>query len=62
MLAKNCELTYKAKQACYMPKRFISYIVGALLLLILNPAFLIVALSIKLDSPGNIFFVKLGLV
>ena len=37
-------------------KRIFDVVVSALMLLILSPVFLILAIAIKLDSPGPVFY------
>ena len=56
MLVKSSKLTCKTKKVDYTIKRFVDYVVAALLLFILSPIFLLVAIAIKVDSPGDVFF------
>ena len=56
MLVKAHKLTYKNKQNGYTIKRTLDFVAATLLLFLLSPIFLIVAIAIKLDSPGEIFF------
>lgn len=46
----------KAKQSSLIAKRLFDVVVSALMLLILSPVFLILAVAIKLDSPGPVFY------
>ena len=56
MLVKTRKLTYKTKKINYTIKRFVDYVAASLLLFVLSPIFLIIAIAIKLDSSGNVFF------
>lgn len=56
MLVKAHKLTYKNKQISYTIERTLDFVAATLLLFLLSPIFLIVAIAIKLDSPGEIFF------
>lgn len=47
------------KQGSLVLKRLFDVVVSALLLLLLSPLFLILAVAIKLDSPGTVFFRQL---
>ncbi len=46
----------KKKTASLVLKRVFDVVVSALLLLILSPVFLLLAIAIKLDSPGPVFY------
>lgn len=46
----------KKKQAALLCKRLFDIVVSALMLLVLCPVFLLLAIAIKLDSPGPVFF------
>ena len=46
----------KKKQASLVFKRIFDVVVSAIMLLILSPVFLILAVAIKLDSPGPVFY------
>lgn len=46
----------KKKQLSLFLKRTFDVIVSALLLILLSPVFLILAIAIKLDSPGKVFY------
>lgn len=46
----------KKKTASLVFKRVFDVVVSALLLLILSPVFLLLAIAIKLDSPGPVFY------
>ena len=46
----------KKKNASLICKRIVDIVVSALMLLILSPVFLILAIAIKLDSPGPVFY------
>ncbi len=46
----------KHKRASLMIKRLFDLIVSIILLIILSPLFLIIAVAIKIDSPGPIFY------
>ena len=46
----------KKKQASLVFKRIFDIVVSAIMLLILSPVFLILAVAIKLDSPGPVFY------
>lgn len=46
----------KKKQLSLFLKRTFDVIVSALLLILLSPVFLILAIAIKLDSPGTVFY------
>ena len=46
----------KKRQASLIMKRFFDITVSALMLLVLLPIFLILAVAIKLDSPGPVFY------
>ena len=46
----------KKKQAGLVCKRIFDIVVSAVMLLILSPMFLILAIAIKLDSPGPVFY------
>ncbi len=45
-----------SKRLSLVLKRFFDFSVSAVMLLILSPVFLILALAIKLDSPGPVFY------
>ncbi len=45
-------------QGSYLVKRLFDIIVGSLLLLLLMPVFLLVALAIRLESPGPVLFAQ----
>lgn len=47
---------YSAETRCYSLKRLFDLTVSGILLLLCMPIFLMTALLIRLDSPGNIFF------
>ncbi len=46
----------KEKQTSLAFKRFFDIVVSSLMLLLLSPVFLILAIAIKLDSPGPVFY------
>lgn len=46
----------KKKQGSLIIKRIFDVVVSALMLLVLSPVFLILAIAIKLDSPGPVFY------
>lgn len=46
----------KKKQASLVLKRIFDIFVSAVMLIILSPVFLVLAVAIKLDSPGPVFF------
>lgn len=46
----------KKKQGSLLAKRVFDLVVSALMLLIISPVFLILAIAIKLDSPGPVFY------
>ena len=46
----------KKKQAGLVCKRIFDVVVSAIMLLILSPVFLILAIAIKIDSPGPVFY------
>ena len=46
----------KKKQGSLIIKRIFDVVVSALMLLVLSPVFLILAVAIKLDSPGPVFY------
>jgi len=46
----------KKKQASLILKRIFDVFVSAVMLIILSPVFLVLAVAIKLDSPGPVFF------
>ena len=46
----------KDKQFSLLCKRVFDVVVSALMLLVLSPVFLILAIAIKLDSPGPVFY------
>ena len=46
----------KKKQGSLVIKRIFDVVVSALMLLVLSPVFLILAVAIKLDSPGPVFY------
>ena len=46
----------KKKQCSLVFKRIFDMVVSAVMLLILSPVFLVLALAIKLDSPGPVFY------
>lgn len=46
----------KKKQGMLLFKRLFDVVVSALMLLVLSPVFLILAIAIKLDSPGPVFY------
>ena len=46
----------KKKQASLILKRIFDIFVSAVMLIILSPAFLVLAVAIKIDSPGPVFF------
>lgn len=46
----------KKKQAGLLVKRIFDVVVSALMLLVLSPVFLILAIAIKMDSPGPVFY------
>ena len=46
----------KKKQASLIAKRFLDIVASACMLLIASPVFLILAIAIKLDSPGPVFY------
>jgi lipopolysaccharide/colanic/teichoic acid biosynthesis glycosyltransferase len=46
----------KKKQAGLLLKRLFDVVVSALMLIILLPVFLVLAIAIKLDSPGPVFY------
>lgn len=46
----------KERQASLIIKRIFDVVVSALMLTVLSPVFLLIAVAIKLDSPGPVFF------
>lgn len=46
----------KKKQGSLVAKRLFDILVSALMLLVISPVFLILAIAIKLDSPGPVFY------
>ena len=46
----------RRKQGSLLVKRIFDVVVSAVMLLILSPVFLILAIAIKLDSPGPVFY------
>lgn len=46
----------KKKQGSLLVKRIFDIVVSALMLVIISPVFLILAIAIKLDSPGPVFY------
>lgn len=46
----------KKKQGSLIAKRAFDVVVSALMLLVISPVFLILAIAIKLDSPGPVFY------
>lgn len=46
----------KKKQGSLIVKRIFDIVVSALMLIVISPVFLILALAIKLDSPGPVFY------
>ena len=46
----------KGRQVSLFFKRVFDVVVSALMLLVLSPVFLILAIAIKLDSPGPVFY------
>ena len=46
----------KKKQGSLLVKRVFDIVVSALMLVIISPVFLILAIAIKLDSPGPVFY------
>lgn len=56
MLVNSQDLTYKTKQTDYIIKRVMDYVIAASLLFVLSPIFIAIAIAIKLDSPGEVFF------
>lgn len=46
----------KKKQGSLVMKRLFDLVVSALLLLVISPVFLILAIAIKVDSPGPVFY------
>ena len=46
----------RKKQASLVLKRLFDIVVSAVMLVVLSPVFLVLALAIKLDSPGPVFF------
>lgn len=46
----------KKKQGSLIVKRLFDVVVSALMLIIVSPVFLILAIAIKLDSPGPVFY------
>ena len=46
----------RKKQASLMAKRGFDVVVSALMLAVLSPVFLVLAVAIKLDSPGPVFY------
>lgn len=51
-------LVVAKREAYYITKRILDIIIASLLLLLLSPIFLVVAVVIKLYSPGPVFFVQ----
>lgn len=47
---------YTAETRCYSLKRSFDLVVSGILLLLFSPLFFLVAVMIRLDSPGNTFF------
>ena len=48
--------TLKGRQVSLFFKRVFDIVISALMLLVLSPVFLILAIAIKLDSPGPVFY------
>lgn len=46
----------RKKQGSLLAKRIFDVVVSALMLVILSPMFLVLAIAIKLDSPGPVFY------
>lgn len=46
----------KKKQISLICKRLFDIVVSAIMLVVLSPAFLVLAIAIKLDSPGPVFY------
>lgn len=46
----------RGKQGSLLVKRIFDVVVSAVMLLVLSPVFLILAIAIKLDSPGPVFY------
>lgn len=46
----------KKKQGSLIVKRIFDMVVSALMLIVISPVFLILAIAIKLDSPGTVFY------
>ena len=46
----------RKKQGSLLAKRIFDVVVSALMLVILSPVFLVLAIAIKLDSPGPVFY------
>ena len=46
----------REKQASLLVKRIFDVVVSAIMLLLLSPVFLVLAIAIKLDSPGPVFY------
>lgn len=46
----------KKKQGSLIVKRIFDMVVSALMLIVISPVFLILAIAIKLDSPGPVFY------
>jgi lipopolysaccharide/colanic/teichoic acid biosynthesis glycosyltransferase len=46
----------RKKQASLLVKRIFDIVVSAIMLLVLSPVFLVLAIAIKLDSPGPVFY------
>ena len=46
----------RKKQVSLLVKRIFDVVVSALMLLLLSPVFLVLAIAIKLDSPGPVFY------
>jgi len=49
----------KKKQCSLLFKRTFDIVVSAIMLILLSPVFLILAIAIKLDSPGSVFYRQL---
>lgn len=58
-LNKECPYRIRASQKIYCGiKAFLDFLIALIALIILSPVFLIVAIAIKIDSKGPVFFVQ----
>jgi lipopolysaccharide/colanic/teichoic acid biosynthesis glycosyltransferase len=52
------EMNYKSRKVYYFFKEFLEGLISLLILILIFPFLLIIAIIIKLDSPGPVFFIQ----